>query len=96
MKYALIGCGRIATNHIKAVLNNHLELSAVCDVMTPVGLHSMRTCVAFRILMSSVTDAASDDTIVMLIEGVGPLSGSSPPLLQPVSGRMHRSMQIIR
>ena len=32
MKYALIGCGRIATNHIKAVLNNHLELSAVCDV----------------------------------------------------------------
>ena len=30
---ALIGgCGRIATNHIKAVLNNHLELSAVCDV----------------------------------------------------------------
>ena len=33
MKYALIGCGRIATNHIKAVLNNHLELTAVCDVL---------------------------------------------------------------
>ena len=32
MKYALIGCGRIAVNHIKAVLNNHLELAAVCDV----------------------------------------------------------------
>ena len=32
MKYALIGCGRIATNHIKAVLNNKLELVAVCDV----------------------------------------------------------------
>ena len=32
MKYALIGCGRIAVNHIKAVLNNHLELTAVCDV----------------------------------------------------------------
>lgn len=31
MKYALIGCGRIATNHIKAVLNNNLELVAVCD-----------------------------------------------------------------
>ena len=31
MKYALIGCGRIATNHIKAVLNNHLEFAAVCD-----------------------------------------------------------------
>lgn len=33
MKYALIGCGRIATNHIKAVLNNKLELAAVCDVI---------------------------------------------------------------
>ena len=33
MKYALIGCGRIAVNHIKAVLNNHLELVAVCDIL---------------------------------------------------------------
>lgn len=33
MKYALIGCGRIATNHIKAVLNNGLELVAVCDIL---------------------------------------------------------------
>lgn len=32
MKYALIGCGRIAANHIKAALNNHLEIVAVCDV----------------------------------------------------------------
>lgn len=31
MKYALIGCGRIATNHIKAALNNRLEIAAVCD-----------------------------------------------------------------
>lgn len=33
MRYALIGCGRIATNHIKAVLNNQLELVAMCDVV---------------------------------------------------------------
>lgn len=32
MKYALIGCGRIATNHIKAVVENNLELVAVCDI----------------------------------------------------------------
>lgn len=32
MKYALIGCGRIATNHVKAVLNNKLEFIAACDV----------------------------------------------------------------
>lgn len=32
MKYALIGCGRIAVNHVKAVVNNHLDLVAVCDV----------------------------------------------------------------
>lgn len=33
MKYALIGCGRIATNHVKAVLNNGLEFVAACDVV---------------------------------------------------------------
>lgn len=32
MKYALIGCGRIATNHVKAAINNKLEITAVCDV----------------------------------------------------------------
>ncbi len=32
MKYALIGCGRIATNHMLAVERNGLELVAVCDV----------------------------------------------------------------
>lgn len=35
INYALIGCGRIATNHIKAALNNNndLELVAVCDLL---------------------------------------------------------------
>lgn len=32
MRYALIGCGRIAVNHIKAAVNNKLEIVAVCDV----------------------------------------------------------------
>ena len=32
MNYALIGCGRIAINHITAVKNNQLNLVAVCDV----------------------------------------------------------------
>jgi UDP-N-acetyl-2-amino-2-deoxyglucuronate dehydrogenase len=32
MKYALIGCGRIAINHVKAVLKNKLEFVAACDV----------------------------------------------------------------
>lgn len=32
MNYALIGCGRIAVNHIKAALNNKLNIVAVCDV----------------------------------------------------------------
>lgn len=31
MKYALIGCGRIAANHVNAVINNELEFVAVCD-----------------------------------------------------------------
>lgn len=33
MKYALIGCGRIATNHMKAAVNNDLEITAVCDIL---------------------------------------------------------------
>ena len=32
MTYALIGCGRIAENHINAALSNNLEIVAVCDV----------------------------------------------------------------
>jgi predicted dehydrogenase len=34
MRYALIGCGRISTNHIKAAVNNELEIVAVCDIET--------------------------------------------------------------
>ena len=33
MKYALIGCGRIAVNHIKAAVNNKLDIAAVCDTL---------------------------------------------------------------
>ena len=33
MNYALIGCGRIATNHMKAAINNGLNIVAVCDVL---------------------------------------------------------------
>ena len=32
MKYALIGCGRIAINHIEAAQNNDLNIIAVCDI----------------------------------------------------------------
>ncbi|MDD7347307.1 MAG: Gfo/Idh/MocA family oxidoreductase [Clostridiales bacterium] len=34
MKYALIGCGRIATNHLKAAINNNLDIVAVCDIIS--------------------------------------------------------------
>lgn len=40
MKYALIGCGRIATNHVKAVLNNGLEFVAACDIV-PENIESL-------------------------------------------------------
>ena len=33
MRFALIGCGRIATNHVKAVVNNGLEFVAACDLL---------------------------------------------------------------
>ena len=42
MKFALIGCGRIATNHIKAALNNNLEIVAVCDLL-PEAMEALLT-----------------------------------------------------
>lgn len=33
MRYALIGCGRISTNHINAAINNRLDIAAVCDTV---------------------------------------------------------------
>ena len=32
MKYALIGCGRIAVNHMKAATNNNLAIVGLCDI----------------------------------------------------------------
>ena len=32
MRYALIGCGRIAPSHIKAAKDNGFEIAAVCDI----------------------------------------------------------------
>ena len=33
MKYALIGCGRIAPNHLEAAVNNNLEVVGICDII---------------------------------------------------------------
>ena len=32
MTYALIGCGRVSPNHIRAALDNGLEIVALCDL----------------------------------------------------------------
>jgi UDP-N-acetyl-2-amino-2-deoxyglucuronate dehydrogenase len=42
MKYALIGCGRIATNHIKAVVENNMDLVAACDII-PENIEALLT-----------------------------------------------------
>lgn len=42
MDYALIGCGRIAVNHIKAALNNKLRIVAVCDAV-PENMEALLT-----------------------------------------------------
>ena len=40
MKYAIIGCGRISTNHIKACLENNITINAVCDLI-PENMESL-------------------------------------------------------
>ena len=32
LKYAIIGCGRISTNHIAAAIENKLQITALCDI----------------------------------------------------------------
>lgn len=32
MKYALIGCGRISSNHVVSAINNDLKIAAFCDI----------------------------------------------------------------
>ncbi len=64
MKYALIGCGRIATNHIKAVLNNKLELVAVCDIVP----EHMETLLAKHELVNDETIKRYTDYMQMITE----------------------------
>ena len=40
LRYALIGCGRIARNHMIASKNNNLEIVALCDVL-PEAAHTL-------------------------------------------------------
>lgn len=35
IRYALIGCGRISDNHIKAALENDINIIAICDLVIP-------------------------------------------------------------
>ena len=64
MKYALIGCGRIAVNHIKAAVNNHLEIVAVCDVLS----EAMEALLAKYVLEKDVSIQRYTDYKAMLAE----------------------------
>ena len=64
MKYALIGCGRISTNHILAAKNNHLEIAAVCDILP----EAMENVLAKHGLEQDPSIARYTDYIKMLDE----------------------------
>ena len=64
MRYALIGCGRISTNHILAAKNNHLEIAAVCDILP----EAMENLLAKHGLEQDSSIARYTDYIKMLDE----------------------------
>ncbi|MBQ6719171.1 MAG: Gfo/Idh/MocA family oxidoreductase [Oscillospiraceae bacterium] len=64
MKYALIGCGRIATNHIKAAVNNQLKIAAVCDILP----EAMESLLAKHALEQEESISRYTDYIQMLDE----------------------------
>lgn len=67
MKYGLIGCGRIATNHVKAVLNNKLEFVAACDI----ELDSIDTLLAKHDLQKDKSIKRYSDYKLMITENPG-------------------------
>ena len=64
MKYALIGCGRIATNHVKAVINNGLEFVAACDIVP----ENIETLLAKHDLQNDTSIARYEDYKKMIEE----------------------------
>ena len=64
MKYALIGCGRISINHIKAAVANKLEIVAVCDII-PERMHDV---LAKHNLENDTTIAKYIDYKKMIVE----------------------------
>ena len=64
MKYALIGCGRISTNHVKAVINNDLEFVAACDLLP----EAIENLLAQHGLESNTSIARYTDYKLMLSE----------------------------
>lgn len=63
MKYALIGCGRIAVNHIAAAKMNQLDIAALCD-RQPDKAEGLRK----RLLPMSAPDLVYDDYQKMVRE----------------------------
>ncbi|HIS76535.1 MAG TPA: Gfo/Idh/MocA family oxidoreductase [Candidatus Merdivicinus excrementipullorum] len=62
MKYALIGCGRIAPNHIGSALDHKLNIQAVCDVkeekaaalLTQYGLSGVQIYTDYRKMLDDI------------------------------------------
>lgn len=64
MRYGLIGCGRIATNHVKAVVNNNLEFVAACDI----DLNAIETLLSKHGLEKDTSIARYEDYRTMISE----------------------------
>ena len=56
MKYAIIGCGRVAANHLKAALDNNLEIAAVCDINSDCAYSLLSKCDLCKSKISNYTD----------------------------------------
>jgi predicted dehydrogenase len=63
LKYALVGCGKISSNHIAAALANNLEIIALCDV----NLESMAAAIS-KFNLSAEIHQYSDHQELIRIE----------------------------
>lgn len=111
MNYALIGCGRIATNHMQAAVNNELDIVAVCDVdpaqmgklLAKHGLErdaSIKRYVDYRQML-----AENDIELVAIATESGPHAGIALDCIErginviiekPMAMRMTDAQEIVR
>lgn len=107
IRFALVGCGRIAQNHFAAIKqhSDRAELVSVCDIDSKALASAVQTTGAtpFPNLSSMLADTAADIVIVTTPSGLHPeqtveiaASGRHVMTEKPMATRWHDGLRMVR